>query len=321
MPVRAQAVAAATGPSEPRAATPASGTLATLVIDAVREYRESGVARTVTAGGVSATPYGHGQPVLACAVLWACAVELEPGERLVHPPIAGDQARWIVDQARAGPDGGSALVVVKPKSCGIATNLVLSTDRRIYDVLLDSPKCARSAGRKVEDSLRSETAGRVRRMRFYYPDEPTANGSSVVADAASQGIAGSATAEREPTESPINRDYHVVRGRRFLFWRERVRFPWRPADVHDDGAHVYLVLPPEARQHPAPVLYALEDDGSRSLVNTTLLGDTLVTDRTFRRAALVAVGGGAEQRLVLENRAWGRAGVPTAAPAAGGREP
>lgn len=56
------------------------------------------------------------------------------------------------------------------------------------------------------------------------------------------------------------------------------------------------------------MLYALEDDGSRALVNYTIAGGpertVYVTDRIFRRAALVIATGKSEQRLVLENRAW-----------------
>ena len=43
--------------------------------------------------------------------------------------------------APAGPDGRTVLIVVKPRECDITTNLVLATDRRRYDLTLDSPPC------------------------------------------------------------------------------------------------------------------------------------------------------------------------------------
>ena len=83
-----------------------------------------------------------------------------------------------------------------------------------------------------------------------------------------------------------------------------VDFPWMPTAVEDDGEHVYITLPPAAKQHAAPVLYALEDDGSRTMLNFTLQDSVIVTDRTFRRGLFVIMSGGREQTLTFENRAW-----------------
>ena len=277
--------------------------LAMLIAGAVRDYDKVGVATTITAGSVTAYPFGHSEPVLACAVLRACVLELEPGERLVNAPLAGDQARWIVNAARAGSDGADGIIVVKPKQCGIRTNLVVSTDRRVYDVDLTAARCARA-------SLAGSTDLPVaaRHIRFFYPDAVRTPG-----DDAARGELGASqlpnSGERPALTlaSERNTSYRIVRKRR-LFGRERVRFPWRPRSISDDGAHVYIELPADAARNPAPVLYAIEDDGSRTLVNYTITraGDApaYVTDRTFRRGALVLTLGKTEQRLVFENRAW-----------------
>ena len=224
---------------------------------ATRAYRERGtVPPPVTVGGVVVFPFGHGEPVLTCTVLRACVVELEAGEILVNEPIAGDQARWIIDQAKTGPQGANALVVVKPKACDITTNLVLSTDRRIYDLDLDSPAC----NERSTNPKRSY----VRHVRFYYPDADTA--------AAAPAGDGRPVAQRDRTATPAvnaarsatratNRDYRIVRKRRGplgLFGKKPLDFPWQPAAIVDDGAHVYITLPIRALYDAAPVLYALE---------------------------------------------------------------
>ena len=89
-----------------------------------------------------------------------------------------------------------------------------------------------------------------------------------------------------------------------LFGRTRSAFPWRPAAIADDGAHVYVSLPETARRYPSPVLYALEADGSRTIVNYVLRDTVIVTDRVFRRGVLVIPYGKREATLVFENRAW-----------------
>ena len=111
-----------------------------------RAGARTGASRVNATDAVTVLPFGRGETVLTCTVLRACVVELEQGEVLVNEPVAGDQARWIIAHARAGPAGSDALVVVKPKACDVTTNLVLSTNRRIYDLDLDSPPCAGHEG-------------------------------------------------------------------------------------------------------------------------------------------------------------------------------
>jgi type IV secretion system protein VirB9 len=220
------------------------------------------------AEGVRTVAYGAGVPVLECDSLAVCRVELEAGERFRMAPALGDSERWLTVQDDGGP---VPVVLVKPKTCGIATNLVLLTDRRSYDLDLRAGPC-RAADRRE----------RPRVVRFTYPVSPAA---------------ASAARVRAPT---LIERAAAARNTAYR-WRRRGPFPWAPARLADDGAHVYLVLPSAARPGPAPVLYALED-GKRTLLNYAVEGDLYVTDRLFQRAALV-VG---DASLEIEHRAPGR---------------
>lgn len=212
------------------AARSASLTISGLVADAEQNYRATGVARVVTASGTTAYPFGHADAVLQCRVLTACVVELERGERLTAPPLAGDQARWLIVDVAAAAQDAIPLVVVKPKQCGIATNVIVVTNRRVYDVGLTAASCRRGP----TDGAPSESRG-TPRIRFYYPDVVRAVAAArvptvaplVEAPAASNGAtrAGAAPAPA------LNQSYRVVRARRRLFRREPVRFPWEPAAV------------------------------------------------------------------------------------------
>lgn len=263
------------------------------------------LAEPTETNGVIELPFGRSEPVVRCTVLRVCVIELEPGEALADEPLSGDQERWIITRARNGRGGANALVVVKPKACDIATNLVLSTDRRIYTIDLESPPC------RPRDT--NPKLAFTRRIRFTYPDDSGAAYS--VANNARLTISMSTGADNPVTPAPDspptrvspNRDYEVVRERRGPFGLMGVKavdFPWMPTAVEDDGAHVYITLPPTAKQHAAPVLYALEDDGSRTMLNFTLQDSVIVTDRTFRRGLFVIMNGGQEQTLTFENRAW-----------------
>ena len=251
-----------------------AGAVGDPIAAATWEYQASGMARTVVQGNFLTFPYGHAQPTLTCTVLRACVIELEPGE-IVLSRIAGDTERWEIAPAPAGHDGRTVLIVVKPRDCDITTNLVLATDRRVYDLTLDAPPC-KSRSMNPQHPY-------VRHVRFYYPDEMIAQWA------------------KPPEPSPVritpdilslNFGYRVKKDR---------EFPWAPAQVFDDGARVYIKLPKEARHAEAPVLFVLEPDGSKVLVNYAVVaGDTYVTDRLFDRAVLVAGVDRKERQVVIE---------------------
>ena len=245
------------------------------VLEATREYRSTGVARTVVEGNFLSFPYGHSQPTLTCSVLRACIIELQDGE-VVLSRISGDTERWEIASASSGADGHTTLVVVKPRDCDITTNLVLATDRRLYDLTLDSPPCK---GKGVNATNPQQPY--ARHLRFYYPDETVAE-----------------WAKPQPVKigadvTALNFRYHISKDK---------RFPWTPAQVFDDGAHVYVKLPDDARHLEAPALFVLASDGSRTLLNYNIVGDTYVTDRLFDKAVLVAGVEGKEQRAIIERQ-------------------
>ena len=250
------------------------------VASATREYRATGVARTVAQGSFLNVPYGHAQPTLTCTVLRACVIELQPGE-IVLSRIAGDTERWEIAPAVSGADGKTTLVVVKPRECDVTTNVVLATDRHLYDLTLDSPPCKARSTNPQEPY--------VRHVRFYYPDETVATWTKPSAPpAASVGA----------DVVMLNFAYEVKKDR---------KFPWMPDQVFDDGTRVYIKLPAEARSAEAPVLFAIEGDGSKTLINYSVVDpDTYVTDRLFERAALVAGIDGKERRVLIERKNGGR---------------
>jgi type IV secretion system protein VirB9 len=258
------------------------------ITTATREYQVSGVARTVVQGNFLTFPYGHAQPTLTCTVLRACVIELAPGE-IVLSRISGDTERWEIRPAPAGADGRTVLIVVKPRDCDITTNLVLATDRRLYDLTLDAPPCR---GRSTNPQQPY-----VRHVRFYYPDETIAQWAKPPEPA---------PVRVAPDVLSLNFGYRVKKDRQFR---------WAPAQVFDDGARVYIKLPEEARHAEAPVLFLLEADGSKVLVNYSVVGgDTYVTDRLFDRAVLVAGVGGKERQVLIERKGLREESAPPPLP-------
>lgn len=59
---------------------------------------------------------------------------LEPGET-INAIAAGDTSRWMVTETNGESEGdGRTIVLVKPQTIGLRTNIVLITDRRTYTI-------------------------------------------------------------------------------------------------------------------------------------------------------------------------------------------
>lgn len=174
--------------------------------------------------GVTVVPFASGAPELQCETLRVCAVELETGERVVKTYL-GDAERWKVDVQLSQEGGVKPLVVLKPTECGIETNLIVSTDRRIYDVLVRSRSCG-SPG----DGLKLGP----RRLRFEY-----GSFSQVWNDRGQPGaVAGEPSASKPQS---LNFSYSWAKG-----WRGV-----KPKLVYDDGQRVYVRLQKVPEKAPA----------------------------------------------------------------------
>ncbi|MGA2600810.1 MAG: TrbG/VirB9 family P-type conjugative transfer protein, partial [Bryobacteraceae bacterium] len=101
--------------------------------------------------------FGAGLPTVVCAPLRVCIIELQAGEKIVGEPHIGDSVRWNISPAMYGTgEQATAVIILKPQTPGLDTNLLITTDRRAYYLRLIS---------KPEDY--------VARVAFAYPEDDT----------------------------------------------------------------------------------------------------------------------------------------------------
>ena len=77
--------------------------------------------------------FGAGLPVVVCAPLRVCIVELQAGEKITGEPQIGDSVRWNISPGMYGNgEQTTSMIVLKPQEPGLDTNLLITTDRRAY---------------------------------------------------------------------------------------------------------------------------------------------------------------------------------------------
>ncbi len=246
--------------------------------EAVRQFQETGRAPIVRRPGFVRFPYGERQPILYCKPLRVCDIQLQAGEGVLNIAL-GDSERWIASKMESGPaDGREPHVIVKPTEFDISTNLVITTDRRVYHLGLISTQ--------------EEKGGYFRSVRFYYPQE-TVQRWSDAAGAAREGVRKER--EREVARLPLVNP----EGLNFAYQIEGDRVPWRPVQAFDDGTRVFIQMPGAMGATEAPALFVRSAGEDQALVNYRLRGRYFVVDKLFSQAVLVLGVGGNQKRITV----------------------
>ena len=226
--------------------------------------------------------FGSTLPVVVCAPLYVCDLTLQPGE-VVNDINIGDGVRWQITPATQGAgDDLTTHVMIKPTDIGLATNLVITTDRRAYTISL-------SAG--GTDWMPS--------VSFFYPEDVSEQWSAYRAH---RQALREASLAAEPETGAANLD--------FAYEISGDTPSWRPVRVYSNGAKTYIQFPRGVRHGDLPALVALGDDGglftepSKQLVNYRYVHGRFEVDKVLERAALIS-GVGWDQ-VTVQIRRQGR---------------
>ncbi len=194
----------------------------------------------------------HTNPAFISTIL------LEPGETLIDI-AAGDTARWMVSNTVSGAgEGGSTLVMVKPQTAGLRTNIVLATNRRAYLI----------------EAVSAAGDGYAAQIAWRYPPPP----------------APPIVEKPNPVPRAINDAYRIRPPRAGAP-------PWTPVRVFDDGLRTWIEFPADIAAVPGspgrgrpgvgdmPPLFVRTGEGTE-LVNYRVQSNRYIVDRVFDVAEL-----------------------------------
>jgi P-type conjugative transfer protein TrbG len=227
--------------------------------------------------------FGAGLPVVVCAPLRVCIVELQPGEKIIGEPQIGDSVRWNISPGMYGnSEQATQMIVLKPQESGLDTNLLITTDRRAYYLrLVSTPQ------------------EYVARVAFRYPEEENSQKwqQHLVEQRAQEREAkrGAQLLPAMIAAEKLNFGYSVSGGNEHI----------RPRRVYDDGAKTYIQMKPEMQNREVPVLVVIGADGKGEMTNYRVREQTYIVDRLFDRARLVLGSGKKAQKVEISREPKG----------------
>lgn len=245
------------------------------------EYTKTGKAADITTEGFKQFAYGVGrQPIIAASPLELTVISLEPGERVTNVS-SGDPTRWSYSLAYSGQDKNrQAHIMVKPSQEDISTDLVITTDKRMYTLKMTTDK-----DRKY-----------VRDVRFWYPEEMQEYWNNYNLEQTKKiSQDGQTTVAEVPNINlnSMNFNYRITHSG----WTTP---DWQPVRVFDDGTHTYLQFSPNVSSRDLPALFVLNGD-TKELVNYRAKLPYFVVDKIFKKAVLVSGVGSSQSSVTVTN--------------------
>jgi type IV secretion system protein TrbG len=221
--------------------------------------------------------FGANQPRVVCAVLQVCDIALQPGEQISGVNM-GDTARWLLEPAVAGHGINEIQhIIVKPLAINLNTNMVVTTDRRTYNI-----------------QLRSHRSEYMAQVSFVYPEEALEKWKH---------LHHRAEKSKDQQTLPETGEYL---GNLNFGYSVSGDAPWKPVRVFNDGTKTIIQMPESMTQTETPTLLALREksglfaDDEQVLVNYRVQSNRFIVDGLPEKVILVAGVGSDQDKITIE---------------------
>lgn len=251
---------------------------------AFNQYIKTGKAPNISSDGFIKIAYNAGQqPVVQATPFQVTVISLEPGEKFTNI-TSGDPNRWTYSAAISG--SGASLqqnILVKPApadsaSLNMATNMVITTDKRIYTLKL----------------VCSPNTPSAKMVSFWYPEEMVnAVNNAAIKKADDDTVVSTTNIDLKN----VNFNYSLSSGGLLT-----PHPSWMPLRVFDDGKHTYIQFPENMSNRDMPALFIVNGD-NKELVNYRSKAPYFVVDKLFRKAILVLGVGHDQKQVTITNNA------------------
>jgi len=223
-------------------------------------YINNGQADVITRpDGTILFPYGLAQVNLTAKRMMYSKIILQEGERIMSA-AAGDTIRWNILPNYIGDTSSyTPVILIKPFMGGLQTSLSIITDKRDYDITIQSV----------------DSGEYMPRIGFYYPQDR--------ADAINVGLPPDKIDNNDNQQPKINienikYDYRI-RGDQTL--------SWYPTGVFEDGHKVFIRMSDHVDHSQLPVFMMIDRAGQTEMVNYRYFKPYYVVDTIFDQGVLI----------------------------------
>lgn len=252
---------------------------------AFMKYAKTGKAPDIITTGFIRFAYSNQQqPIINCQPFLETIITLEPGEKFTSI-TSGDPTNLSYTVAISGSSKGMEVqhVLVKPGAEKLSTNLVIVTDKRIYNILI---------------LVGSKTAEHVTRsVSFWYPDQMLA----VVNSQTDKQNDINLHAEEMPQLNLAHSNFNY--GLDYDSWSKP---SWYPVRVFDDGKRTWIEFPKGTDDKGIPSLLIETDSGQDLKINQSYYSPYMVLDGVFGRAKLISGVGGDQVEVDITNKNYNK---------------
>jgi type IV secretion system protein TrbG len=223
-------------------------------------YINNGQADVITRpDGTILFPYGLAQVNLTAKRMMYSKIILQEGEKIMSA-AAGDTTRWnILPNYIGDATTYTPVVLVKPFMGGLQTSLSIITDKRDYDITIQSV----------------DAGDYMPRIGFYYPQDQ--------ADAINVGLPPDKIENNDSKQPKINienikYDYRV---------RGDQRLSWYPTSVFEDGNKVFIRMSAHVDHSQLPIFMTIDESGKMQVANYRYFKPYYVVDTIFDQGVLI----------------------------------
>lgn len=187
-------------------------------------------------------------------------ISLAPGEKLISE-AAGDTLRWQVAQTYSGQGANlTQHVLVKPSQSGLTNTMVITTDQRVYHLILQS----------TDNSYMASVQWNYDNNMVNYGNDANSNPDLATPPDTSPSV--------DLSNLDFNYQYSLISGSQPA---------WYPVRVFNDGQQTYIQLAPNYSATQLPVLFVADDSGNYGTsVNWRYRAPYIIVDTVLQNARL-----------------------------------
>lgn len=244
---------------------------------AFKKYAKTGKAPNIKTDGFERFAYSNmNQPIISCEPFQETIITLEQGEKFTSI-TSGDPQNLSYMVAVSGSATGKETqqVLVKPSLSQMSTNLVIATDKRVYNILI-----------VVGGSKNKIT----RNVAFWYPDEMLAKINEKIDKQNDVDL----HAEQMPQLNLAKANFNYkIKGD---------DVSWKPIRIFDDGKRTWIEMPQGVDNKSLPTVLIQSDAGADMKYNQSYYSPYMIIDGIFGQAKLIQGVGGDQVEVDIYNK-------------------